>query len=287
MVKRKMTGVYRQAKKSKTGAVRVIQRAAKRLISKRRTKYVRRVPKAAFMPEQKLLALTKRNERPTIAIQLNAQASYKGFVIGNAKPSSWGGDWETLAGIVIPQGSGATQRNGQYVYLKHSNVFYNIDTQANATTTPPMECRVIVFRARRAVNPAGLSYDPSTSLLLDDVGTPTGHSVSGVNGYDLTRRLLNRRDWIIKRDSRFMVSAPYNTSPNGEVNGYTGKYPCMKNFQFKLPYNHKTRYNDQNLPEDCAYHWGMVLYVRSIGKDTPTTGALEVNIRGNTVFLDP
>jgi hypothetical protein len=188
---------------------------------------------------------------------------------------------------VIPQGSSAVQRNGQYVYLKHSNVFYNLDTQANVTTTPPMECRVIVFRARRAVNPAGVSFDPSTSLLLDDIGTPTGHSVSGVNGYDLTRRMLNRRDWIIKRDSRFMLSCPYNTSPAGEVNGYSGKYPVMKNFQFKLPYNHKTRYNDQNLPEDCAYHWGMVVYVRSIGKDTPTAGQIEVNIRGNTVFLDP
>ena len=163
------------------------------------------------MPEQKLLALTQRNERPTIAIQTGAQSSYKGFVIGSAKPNAWGGDWETLAGIVIPQGSSAVQRNGQYVYLKHSNVFYNLDTQANVTTTPPMECRVIVFRARRAVNPAGVSFDPSTSLLLDDIGTPTGHSVSGVNGYDLTRRMLNRRDWIIKRDSR--LCCPVRTTP--------------------------------------------------------------------------
>ena len=31
----------------------------------------------------------------------------------------------------------------------------------------------------------------------------------------------------------------------------------------------------------------MVVYVRSIGKDTPTAGQIEVNIRGNTVFLDP
>ena len=112
-----------------------------------------------------------------------------------------------------------------------SNVFYNIDTQANSTTTPPMECRVIVFRAKRANNPAGVSFDPSTSLFLNDIGTPIGHSVSGVNGYDLTRRLLNRRDWIIKRDHRFTLSAPYNTSPQGEVNGYSGKYPCMKNYR--------------------------------------------------------
>ena len=117
--KRKMTGTFRQTKKSKTGAVRVIQRAARRLVSKRKTKFVRRVPKAALMPEQKLIALTARNERPTINIQTGSQASYKGFVIGSAKPTSWGGDWETLAGIVIGQGADASQRNGQQCVLQH------------------------------------------------------------------------------------------------------------------------------------------------------------------------
>ena len=286
--KRKASSYASSNKKSRTmrRAATTIQRAARKLIRRRRRTKFTRAPKRAMQAEKKITALTQRNERPTVATQLNAQASCKGFVIGS-KPSAWGNFFDDMNGIVITKGDNSNQRDGQYVYLSHSNMFFNIDTAANSTTAPPMEIRVIVFKARRASNPEGVSYDPCTSLLLDDVGTPTGHSVTGVNGFDLTTRLTNKRDWYILRDQRFTLSMPYNTSPNGEVGGYSGKYPCAKNFRFRLPYNKKTRYNSQNLPEDCAYHWAVMVYCRSLGKDTPTAGMIEMNIRGQTVYLDP
>ena len=269
---------------------RTAQTLFRALVQSRRRKFVRRVPKAAMMPEQKLTALAAQNEIGIIKTQdlANQFAAYRGFVIG-AKPASWTGNgWTNLSGVTIPQGTQPYQRNGQYVYLRHSNVFFNIDTNCTAVTAPPMEMRVIVFKARRESSPAGVSYDPHTSLFLTDVGTPTGAGVLGINGYDLTRRMLNRRDWIIKTDRRFILSRPLvNDADGGGVVGYTGKYPVSKNMQFKLPYNKKTRYSAADLPEDCAYHWGIVVYARSIAKDTSCADQAEINIRGNTVYLDP
>ena len=245
------------------------------------------LPKSAFMAEKKLLALTKQNEKPTAVIQTGALASHVGFVIGS-KPTQWNGQFHDLHGIAIPKGDDQDQRNGQYVFLSHSNIFFNVDTEADSTTKPPMECRVIVFKARRAANPAGVAYDPSVSLFLDDLGNQIGHATTGVDGFDLTRRVLNRRDWYILRDQRFMLSKPLtNDSDGGNVMGYTGKYPSCKNFRFKLPYMKKARYDTSNLPTDCAYHWGILVYVRSISKDSQTASQVEVNLRGNTVFLDP
>ena len=246
-----------------------------------------KLPPSAYQAEQKLLEITPRNERGTIVIQTGAKAAYRGFVVGT-KPTQWTGQYDALNGIQILKGDGSDERNGQYVFLKHSNISFNLDTNASQLTTPPMECRVIVFRARRAANPAGIAFNPSQTLFLDETGNATGHEISGVDGFDLTRRMLNRRDWIIKFDRRFMLSKPLvNDSDGGTVVGYTGKYPVMKNFRFKLPYNKKTRYGTSNLPEDCAYHWGILVYTRSIAKDTDTAGECEVNIRGNTVYLDP
>lgn len=246
-----------------------------------------RLPPSAYQAEKKLLEVTPRNERGTLAIQTGARAAYRGFVIG-AKPAQWTGTYDDMGGILISKGDDSDQRNGQYVFLKHSNITFNIDTNASALTTPPMEVRVIVFRARRSANPAGVAYNPSQTLFLDETGNACGHETSGVDGFDLTRRMLNRRDWIVKRDHKFILSKPLTVDGDGGgAIGYTGKYPVCKNFRFKLPYNKKTRYGTANLPEDCAYHWGIIVYTRSIAKDTATAGECEVNLRGNTVYLDP
>ena len=286
MPKRKLSATA--ARSAKRGRVAQTARTLFRaLVKKRRAKFVKRIPKAAMMPEQKLTALVQLNERSIVPIQVGAQAAGRGFVIG-AKPASWSGTWDNLSGVTIPQGTQPYQRNGQYVYLRHSNVFFNVESNCTAVSSPPMEMRVIVFKARRETSPAGVSYNPNESLFLDDVGTPTGAGISGFNGYDLTRRMVNRRDWIIHTDRRFILARPLvNDSDGGGVVGYTGKYPVSKNMQFKLPYNKKTRYNSSNLPEDCSYHWGIVVYARSIAKDTACADQAEINIRGNTVYLDP
>jgi hypothetical protein len=239
------------------------------------------------MAEKKLVAMTKQNEKATSAIQTGAIASTVGFVVGT-KPDQWTGNFHNLHGMTIPKGDDQDQRNGQYVFLSHSNVFFNLEAVNFSTQTPPMECRVIVFRAKRSSNPSGIAYDPATTLFLDDLGNQVGHATAGFDGTDLTRRVLNRRDWIIRRDHRFILSKPMVSDSDGGAVNYSGKYPVVKNMRFKLPYYKKTRYSSStNLPQDTAYHWGIVVYVRSISKDATTVGQLECNIRGNTVFLDP
>lgn len=266
---------------------KLIDRSARKIntfVAKRfrRRRFRRQNP---FAPEKKLLAIQDRNERPTVAIQTGAIASYRGFVMGT-KPTAWTGTWDNNMGMVIPKGDDENQRNGQYVYLKHSNVFLNIDSK-QASNGCVCELRTIVFRARRAVNPTGVYYNPSTSLFLSDTGAPIGHETADINGTDLMFRMLNKRDFIIKHDQRFCLSPVFVPDNDGGAVRYSGNYPVYKNFRFKLPYNKKTRYGTNDLPEDCAYHWGIIIYCRSIGKDTSTVNQIEFNIRGNTVFLDP
>lgn len=246
------------------------------------------LPKSAFQAEKKLVAMTKQNSKTTTAIQTGASASMVGFVLGS-KPEQWTGNIHNLHGLTIPKGDDQDQRNGQYVFLSHSNIFFNLESATSSTTgnCPPCEFRVIVFRARRASNPAGIAYDPATTLFLDDLGNQYGHATTGIDGTDLTRRLLNRRDWIIKTDRRFVLSRPMITDSDGGQVSYSGKYPVMKNYRFKLPFYKKTRYDASNLPQDTAYHWGVFVYCRALAKESGTAGDWECNIRGNTVFLDP
>ena len=247
-----------------------------------------RLPKSAFQAEKKLVAMTKQDNKATTAIQTGAKASTVGFVLGT-KPSQWSGNFHNLHGLTIAKGDDQDKRNGQYVFLSHSNVFFNLECASTSppAAAPPCEFRVIVFRAKRASNPAGIAYDPATTLFLDDLGNQIGHATSGIDGTDLTRRMLNRRDWIIKSDHRFVLSKPMITDSDGGAVQYTGKYPILKNFRYKLPFYKKTRYDSTNLPQDTAYHWGIVVYCRSLSKAQTTAGSWEVNIRGNTVFLDP
>lgn len=236
--------------------------------------------------EKKLVGITERNKRTPIAIQSGAIASYRGFVMGS-KPSAWSGTWDDMNGIVIPKGDNEYNRNGQYVYLKHSNVFFNLDCGNQTTFGCVQEFRVLVFRARRQVNPTGVYYNPSTAMFLNDTGAPIGHETAGVNGTDLMFRMTNKRDFIIKHDRRFCLSPVFVSDSDGGGVRASGNYPVYKNFRFKLPYNKKTRYSTSDLPEDCPYHWGILVYSRSIGKNVSTVGQSEMNMRGNTVFLDP
>lgn len=231
--------------------------------------------------ETKLLGLTPVNEGNPEAIQSGAIAQMYRMCIG-IHPAAWSGNWTDLGGIAIAQGDGAGQRDGKYVYLQKTHLHVNIDMQFNQEVCPPIEFRVIVGKQKRAESPSGFTRDPATLLYLNNTGDAVGHVASGFNGSDLMLQPLNKKFFFIKSDRRFMLSSPLPSS----AGGYSGKYRTMKNMVFDLGYYKKTLYSTgTNLPMDIDYSWFVLIYARSLDKDTAATG-FEVNARGTTSFKD-
>lgn len=236
--------------------------------------------------ETKLIACTQVNELEPTAIQTGAKAYSACFCMGT-KPAAWGGTWQQLDGIKIEQGDTAQSRDGAYVYLDHTRLSFNIDTTYSTTYRPPTQFRVVVGKARRGTNPAGITQNPSTDLFIDEIGNAWGHATAGKNGTDLMLQPLNKRDWYVMSDRKFTLSTPLEDS----AGGYTGKYPTSKNFVCRLPYAKKTKYGSsaagalQDFPLDIDSSYFVCIYARSEQKDT-TARAWEVNVRGTTCFKD-
>lgn len=233
------------------------------------------------MAETNLSAMTRVDEQAPSAIQLGALATQVGFVVGGI-PAGWTG-FNDLQGMAITQGVQAGQRIGDYVYMKKSHMTLEIDMKKMTDdATMPCEFRCIVFKARRAAYPAGTTKDPATSLFLDETGNDFGHASSGFNGTDLLRQPLNKRLYTIKHDYKFMLSNPLDTVNQGSTSSY---YPVFKRFQFNLPYWKKCHFESTSSPEDLDFHWSVMIYARSLDKDTKADN-YEVNIRGNTQWND-
>jgi hypothetical protein len=234
--------------------------------------------------ETKLIPTSAGNELPAVQIQTGAKACMACFVIGTT-PASWTSSWNQLLGISIAQGNTSTTRDGNYVYLQHTRMMFNIDTQNNNEYRPPMQFRMIVGKSRRGINPAGITQNPATDLFLDTAGNPFGHATAGVNGSDLILQPLNKRDWFIKTDRKFTLSCPLEDSGGG----YSGRYPTSKDFVVKLPYYKKTKYGStgslKDLPLDVDYSYFICFYARSQQKDT-NADDWEVNLRGTTSYKD-
>lgn len=260
----------------------------------------RRAPPARYMPssksisrkvkstifnlaEKKFSPLTDYNESVGAAIQTGAQATCWCCVLGD-KPSAWDSSFKPLGGIEIGLGNNKEKRIGDYVQLQKTHLSLNLDMKMNNTQAPPLEFRVIHFRQRRSAMPAGINPDPATSLFLTTSGGEFGHATSGINGTDLMFQPLNKKEWIIYKDQKFLLTKPSHVDSDGGGQ-LPNAYPCMKNFLFNFPFYKKAKYTGGNIPENVAYHHAVVIYARTLDKDQNST-VWEVNTRGTTTFCD-
>lgn len=238
--------------------------------------------------ESKILPLTKYDESLPTPIQTLALAYWKGFVLGSAPPPAWSSTFNPLSGMACTQGDTSQDRNGNYVYLNRTHLTMEIDMSSAIETNVPHEFRVVMFKARRATDPASISKNPATSLFLSQIGSPEGHETPGINGTDLMCQPLNKRDWVIFHDKRFMMSPPSTFPATGDTStGYTGKYPVFKRIVFNMPHKIKARYppgTNPSEPINYDYRYGICVFARAIGKDQNARN-WEVNIRGSTSFM--
>lgn len=232
--------------------------------------------------ETKLLACVRQDEIKPQPIQTGAIMNKLGFVMGSTAPAGWDPTLITIDGIQNHIGTGAGERIGDYVYMLKTTISMEIDMGVTSPSPCPIEFRVVCAKARRGIYPSGSTKNPANSLFVNEVGQAVGHAVAGINGTDIINYPLNTRAYTIHTDKKFILSSPQV----GTAQSYSGYYPCVKRFQFSLPYYKKTHFVSGQLnPDDLDYFYFWYIYARPIDKDT-SASQFEVNLRGTTSFKD-
>lgn len=234
--------------------------------------------------ESKLLACVPENERQAAPIQVGAQATFISFNTGTNASFT---DSLPVDGVLIGPGTGFDQRTGNYVYYKktHGTIRTEMNAEANL---PPTQFRMIIAKLRRQNSPEGQTANFAASGFLNNAGLPFGHSTGGTTGLDLMMQPLNKRQWVIYKDTKFILQA-YNDFPStpGVTNIIYSHYPACKDVSFNLPYYKKTYINaGSNLPEDLAYRYVIVTYGHTLGRSGILADAHEQSFRGTTSYSD-
>lgn len=237
--------------------------------------------------ETKLLPLTDVKELQPIPIYTGAGAYMANFNIGTT-PVGWT-SYNSIGGDQIIQGNASNERIGNYVYLRQSTLNIIIDMQNNIENNVLHEFRFIVFKSRRANSPAGLQYSPSQALFLKNTGDALGVESPGpVDEIVYFLALTNKRNFVIYKDQRFILSPP-QTIPEGTetASGFNSKYPSSKRMLLKLPHMAKTNYNNSNIPTDLDTKYGICILSRPIGTLGNRADNWEVSILSScTSFTD-
>lgn len=234
--------------------------------------------------ENKLIPMTAQDQTVPQPILAGNNACYVGYCSG-PKPVGWDANIKALDGIT----ANSSVRNGSYIYLAKSTVSISIDTkQTTAATQQPTQFRVVVCKARRANGPVGTNPpQPDGNLFLDSSGKATSYKVTGFNGMDIMLQPLNKRDWVILKDTKFTLSNWVAAGTGGAgTSGYTGFYGNMKEIRLSLPYYKKTHYRDSdNLPSDLDYNYAIMIFARSLDQ-TSVADNWEASVRGTTSYKD-
>jgi hypothetical protein len=253
-----------------------------------------------MLVEKKLLGLTEQNAVLPHVSPGNDHMYMKAFTLG-VTPNLWDQNVSEsqrivgLGGFAPAPGTGASQRIGSYVYYRNTYLNGRIQMQFQNNGLPPVKFRMLLIKARRATNPAGLSHHPYFSMFLDSVGQAVGPATTGATAmstYEYITAIVNTRDWIVYSDQKFTLSHPLRTDSDGGYAGFHGKYPVDRYFRFNLKHFKKTRCGESNHPLDVDPHYCLIIFADSIGRGTsgslsPPASSWNIDIRGATSFQDP
>lgn len=232
--------------------------------------------------ETKLRPCDNLSEVAPVQIQAAAQAYFFACNIG---PTALFTGSNPINGIQTSQGVAYNERIGNYLYFKKTHLTMRIE-MTTGTSNPPIQFRLIMFKIRRSVSPSGLTASWASDGFLSTDGFPFGHASSGITGLDLVMQPLNKRDWVIYKDTKFILQNynDVNLPPSTIYN----HYPASKEYQFNMPYYKKTYIPPSGLsPSDLNFSYGVVLYAHTLARDNFPANGFEVTTRGTTSFCDP
>jgi len=200
-------------------------------------------------------------------------------------------NYDALQGMTWPQGTGSDERVGNYMYFKKIHMTLQVNmNQVGQTNSGPRKFRLIIFKARRSVDPTGTTFDPNKQLMLGSSGDPFGVSTTSIpvpNGLDFSTQITNKRNFQIFRDKTFILQNPVG-DPSASTTpfiGTSGQYKAQKTMKLSLPLWRKTRM-DNSIPTDLNYNYGVYLQAVNVGSQTAIPDDWTVSIRGTVSAND-
>ena len=222
-----------------------------------------------------------------------ASLAYKYIsVLGSGVPPTWNGVNHSLGGVEFIKGIDSRQRIGDYLFLRNTTLTVRIEMIPGVDDPYPTQFRMVIFKSRRAFQPAGTGSDPSRSLFLKQNGEPFGYESGGISGFDLMMQPLNKRGWSIMRDTKFILQSPSTVFSVPPLPGsdtfinVASKYGFYKQMRIVLPHQIKAHYeNALNQPDDYDFRYCIAIFAHSLQRQTPSVN-WDVSIRGTTAALD-
>jgi hypothetical protein len=175
-----------------------------------------------------------------------------------------------LSGYTAIQGMDFSSAVGKYCYLKTGKALITLEMDPAATADSLTYIRLIMFKNKRAVTPAGSVANPNSSLFLQNDGTFLGQDSTGFNGKIAMNAKLNKQSFIIYRDHRCTLSH--------QDSAYSAKFPCMKKYQLTMPFWKKVELKADKTPATVDYHYNILVLVTQQGQEgTPKDTLISLN----------
>ncbi len=221
------------------------------------------------------------------------------FVAGT-QPLAQFGTYLPVGGFNTNQGPTKNDRDGQFIWLKHSTVKLTIQLDnevAIGIRAGPITFRVICFKLKRALSPAGITQVPDNTLFLKNDGNNFGDatpSPGNMTAMDLMLQPINTNNYQVISDRKFNLCHTQENASNAQTNNFAvqNNQKSYKTMTYTLNCNTKARVpaGTDTEPVDFDYRYAWAIYacypndpVTSQG-DLPTTWS--ASIRGTTGFND-
>lgn len=244
------------------------------------------------MSETKLLAITDINPGAANGtpseVGVYASASdpriYAWRAILDSAPGGFDAGLVNLLGITAPQGDASFEHVGNYIYLKKTSVNLQLDMVYNPNATKQLQFRMIICKSRQLALPSGTTDFPQQTLFLNQIGNSQGVASSAagtvMTPFEVMNNPLNKRDWVILRDSKFFMNNPNSMDQ--------GKYPSRKNFRISLPHFKKTKVTTSGAVLDYDPRYMIYLFATVPGalSNSVLPDDFRVAARGTTSFTD-
>lgn len=203
----------------------------------------------------------------------------------------------------FPKGNDGDQRNGEYMYVKHSHLKMEIScipsvqtaSTLDAALNSPVRCRLMIVKANRKNNKYGQSPVPKDSLFIDTQNGQFGYGETTGSINLLMKQPINKRKWIVYKDTSFTLTPVVVETVDGTRSDYIapGRGRSSYRCNFKLPVYKKTHFDDStDNPDDIDTQWFIILQcVREAhcfqsGPDAIRPSSIRMEVLGTTSALD-
>jgi len=193
----------------------VRSRPARFGFSRRSNRFNRSVAKAVRgVAETHVIPLRQSDWIQPVAVSTGLGITAVKFVTGSTPGASFG-SYLAQGGFSAPQGTGKNNRTGQFIWLKQSTV--NLSIQLDYVTTTnrpgPITFRVICYKLKRALSPAGTTISPDNNLFLRNDGSNYGDATLAPNNMDqmdMALSPLNTNNFRIIKDMKINLCHTQN-----------------------------------------------------------------------------